>query len=99
MLTTNKTRSLKLHETGKCICRFDKTICNSKQRRNEDKCRCECKELIDKDLCDKRYVWNPSNCECECDKSCNIVEYLDYSNFKCKKKVSGSISRRVYRKY
>ena len=52
-----------------------------------DKCRCECKELIDKGDCDKGYVWNPSNCECECDKSCNIGEYLDYSNYKCRKKL------------
>ena len=34
-----------------CICRLDKIICNSKQRWNEDKCRCECKELIDKERC------------------------------------------------
>ena len=61
----------------------DKIICNSKQRWNEDKCRCECKELIDKGVCDKGYVWNPSNSECECDKSCSIGEYLDYLNFKC----------------
>ena len=52
-----------------------------------DKCRCECKELIDKGDCDKGYVWNSSNCECECDKSCNIGEYLDYSNYKCRKKL------------
>ena len=51
----------------------------------EDKCRCECKELIDKGVCDKGYVWNPSNYECECDKSCIIGEYLDYSSCKCKK--------------
>ena len=65
----------------------DEIICNSKQRWNEDKCRCECKELIDKGVCYKRYVWNPSNCECECDKSCNIGEYLDYSSCKCRKKL------------
>ena len=34
----------------------------------------------------KSKIWNPSNCECECDKSCNISEYLDYKNCKCKKK-------------
>ena len=87
MLRTNKIRSIKLHETCKCICRLNKIICNSKQRWNEDKCRCECKELIDKGVCDKGYVWNPSNCECECDKSCNIGEYLDYLNCKCRKKL------------
>ena len=54
---------------------------------NEDKCRCECKELIDKGVCNKRFIWNPSNCEYECDKSCNIGEYLDYSNCKCRKQL------------
>ena len=72
MPRTNETRHIKWHETCKYICRLDKIICNSKQRWNEDKCRCECKELIDKGVCDKGYAWNPSNCECECDKSCNI---------------------------
>ena len=48
MLRTNETRHIKWHETCKCMCRLDKIICNSKQRWNEDKCRCECKELIDK---------------------------------------------------
>ena len=89
MSRTNETRHIKWHETCKCICRLDKIICNSKQRWNEDKCRCECKckELIDKGVCDKGYVWNPSNCECECDKSCTIGEYLDYSSCKCRKKL------------
>ena len=27
------------------------------QRWNEDKCRCECKELIHKGVCDKGYVF------------------------------------------
>ena len=79
-------RDIKWHETCKCICRLDGIICNSK-RWNEDKCKCECKELIDKGVCDKGFIWNPSNCECECDKSCNIGEYLDYSNCKCRKKL------------
>ena len=29
-------------------------------------------------------TWNPSNCDCECDKSCDLSEYLDYKNSKCK---------------
>ena len=52
---------------------------------NEDKCRCECKQLIDKGICGKEFIWNPSNCECECDESCDIGEYLDFSNCKCRK--------------
>ena len=28
---------------------------------------------------------NCNNCECECDKSCDVGEYLDYANCKCRK--------------
>ena len=44
-------------------------------------------QFTDKGTCVKKFIWNPSNyeCECECDKSCDIGEYLDYKNFKCKK--------------
>ena len=87
MSRTNETRSIKWYETCKCICRLNEIIWNNKQRWNEEKCRCECKELIDKEVCDKGFIWNPSNCECECDKSCNISQYLDYSDCKCKKKL------------
>ena len=41
--------------------------------------------MIDKGACDKGFAWNPSNCECECDKSCDVSEYLDYENYKCRK--------------
>ena len=58
---------------------------------NDDKCRCECKELIDKVVCDKRFVWNPSNCKWECDKSCDIGAYLDYENCKCRKKLADKL--------
>ena len=69
MSRTNETRSIKWHESCKCISRLEKIICNNKQRWNKDKCRIECKKLIDKSICEKGYTWNPSNCECECDKS------------------------------
>ena len=87
MSRTNETRHIKWHETWKCICRLAAIVYNNKQRWNNDKCWCECKELIDKGVCDKGYAWNPSNCECECDKSCDIGEYLDYENCKCRKKL------------
>ena len=63
----------------------DASICNSKQRSNNDKCRCECKELIGKGICDKGFIWNPSNCEYECDKLSNFGEYLDYAHCKRRK--------------
>ena len=56
MSRTNETRHIKWHETCKCICRLDAMICNNKQRWNNDKCGCECKELIDKGACDKGYA-------------------------------------------
>ena len=87
MKRTNETRHIKWDETCKCIFRKDASVCNNEQRWNDDKCRCECKELIDKDICDKGCIWNPSNCECECDKSCEVGEYLDYKNCKCRKKM------------
>ena len=43
------------------------------------------KELINKERCDKGFTWNLSNCECECDKPCDIGEYLDYKNCRCRK--------------
>ena len=79
---TNETRHIKWHKTCKCKCKLDASICNNKQRWNDDKCRCECKELID-----KGFIWNPSNCECECDKSCDIGEHLDYKNCNCRKEI------------
>ena len=83
MSRTQETRHIKWHETCKCKCRLDASLCNSKQRWNNDKWWCECKELID--VCDKGFIWNPSNCEC--DRSCEVGEYLDYANCKCRKKL------------
>ena len=68
-------------------CKFGANICNNKQRWSNYKCRCECKELIDKGLCDKGFIWSPSNCGSECDKACDVSEYLDYENCKCRKKL------------
>ena len=45
-----------------------------KQNCNEDKCRCECKELIDKGNCNKEFIWNPSIC----DYNCDITKFCDF---------------------
>ena len=87
MSRTNETRFLEWHETYECECKFGANICNNKQRWNKNKCRCECKELINKGICDKGFIWNPSNCESECGKAFNFGEYLDYENYKCRKKL------------
>ena len=36
-------------------------------------------------MCNKEFIWNPSICECESDKVCDIGEYLNYENCKCRK--------------
>ena len=88
MSRTNETRHIKWHETCKSIlCILNASVCNNKQRWNNEKCQCECEELIDKGICDKEYIWNPSNCKCKCDKSCDFGEYLDYENCKCRKRL------------
>ena len=87
MSRTDETRHIEWHETCKCKCRLHAIVCNNKQRWNDDKCRCECRELIDKRICDKGLFGNPLNYQCECDKSCDVGEYLDYENCKCMKKL------------
>ena len=43
MSRINETRHTKWHEICKCKYRLDSGICNNKQRWNNDKYRCECK--------------------------------------------------------
>ena len=87
MSRTNETRFIEWHETCKCKCKFEANICSNKQHWNNNKCRCEWKELINKKLCNKGFIWNSCNCECECDKACDVGEYLNYENCKCRKKL------------
>ena len=49
--------------------------------------QCECKELIDKKVYNKGFIWNPSSCEWGCFEACDVGEYLDYENCKCRKKL------------
>ena len=70
MLRTNERRHIKWHETCKCKCRLDASVCNNKQPQNNDKWRCKCKELSDKGVREKGYIWNPSNYEW------NVINYV-----------------------
>ena len=74
MSRTNETRHIEWHKTCKCKRRLDGSACNNKQRCNDDKCRCECKELIDIGVCDKGFIWNPGNSECDYYKPCDFSE-------------------------
>ena len=46
------------------------TVCNEKQRWNEDKCRCECLEIKD---CKNCSFWNVVNCKCEFIKAAKLM--------------------------
>ena len=59
MSRTNETRHIKWPESCKCKCRLDASVCNNKQRWNDDKWRCERKELIDKGVYDEGFIRNP----------------------------------------
>ena len=56
MLGTNETRHIEWHESCKCKCGLDASVCNNKQRWTKDKCGCECKELVDKGICNKGFI-------------------------------------------
>ena len=62
MTLRNKIKRVIFHESCKCICRLDPIVCNTKQRWNKNKCRCEC--LTNKKYYDD-FIWNISNCEGE----------------------------------
>ena len=88
----NETRNVLWHESCKCVCRLNSSVCNSKQIWNSDTCRCDCNEdfagIIN---CNKGYMWNPSTCECQCDKWCKSSQYLDHKNCVCKNKLIGRV--------
>ena len=92
---SNQTKHIEWHETCKCKCRLGQSVCSNIQRWNEDKYRCECREeLSDKQRCDRGFIWNPSDCNCKFDKSCDIGEYLDYKNCKCRRKIVGELVKK-----
>ena len=94
LMRLNETRNVLWHESCKCVCRLNSSVCNSKQIWNSDTCRCDCNEdFADIINCTKGYTWNPSTCACECDMWCKPGQYLDHKNCVCKNKLVGKIIR------
>ena len=68
LMRLNEIRNVLWHESYKCVCKLNSSVCNNKQIWNDDACRCDCNEdFTDRISCDKGYTWNPSTCECQCD--------------------------------
>ena len=92
LIRLNETRSVLWHESCKCVCKSNSSVCNNKQRWNSDTCRCDCNEdFADTINCTKGYMRNPSTCECQCDKWCKLGQYLDHKNCVCKNELVGRL--------
>ena len=92
LMRLNETRYVLRHESCKCVCRLNSSLCNSKQIWNSDTYRCDCNEDFASIInCTKGYTWNPSTCECQCDMWCKTGQYLDYKNFFRKNKLIGRV--------
>ena len=92
LMRLNETRNVLWHESCKCVCRLNSSVCNSKQIWNSDTGRCDCNEdfagIIN---CTKGSMWNPSTCECQCNMWGKPGQYLDHKNCVCKTKLVGRI--------
>ena len=92
LMRLNETRNVLWHESHKCVCKLNSSVCNNKQIWNDDTCRCDCnKDFADIINCAKGYMWNPSTCECQCDTWCKQGQYLDHKNCACKNKLIGRV--------
>ena len=93
LIRLNETSNVLWHESCKCVCRLNSSVCNSKQIWNSDTCRCDCNEdfagIINYT---KGYMWNSSTCECQCDMWCKPGQYLDYKKCVCKNKLIGRVT-------
>ena len=88
----NETRNVLWHESCKCVCKLNSSVCNNKQIWNGDTCRCDRNEDFAGIIsCDKGCMWNPSTCECHCDTWCKPGQQLDHKNCVCKNKLVGRV--------
>ena len=92
LIRLNETRNVLWHESCKCACKLNSSVCNNKQIWNSDTCRYDCNEDFAGIMtCNKEYMWNPSTCEYQCDTWCKPGQYLDHKNCICKNKLIGRI--------
>ena len=93
LMRLNEIRNVLWHESCKCVCKLNSSVCNSKQIWNSDAFRCDYNEDSTSIInCTKGYMWNPSTCECQCDKWCKLGQYLDHKNCVCKNKLIGRVT-------
>ena len=58
LMNLNETRNVLWHESCKCVCKLNSSVCNNKQIWNGDICRCDCNEDFAGIIsCTKGYIW------------------------------------------
>ena len=55
-------REISFHESCRCDCLLNETVCNDKQKWNSEERKCEC---LKTEHCKDGFVWNVSNCKCK----------------------------------
>ena len=60
----NQSRTLPMHISCECKCKFDGRKYNLNQKWNNNKCWCDCKNPKERQ-CEKGYFWNPPKCSRE----------------------------------
>ena len=58
LMRLTETRNVLWHESCKCACKLNSSVCNNKQIWNSDTCRCDCNEDFASIInCTKGYIW------------------------------------------
>ena len=76
MSRVNDTKFIVQHESCRCKCRLNESVCNTKQEWHHNDCKCECKEINVWSSWKDDDMWNHGMCDCKCNKGCKIDEYL-----------------------
>ena len=67
----NMLKNISFHKSCKCGCLLDEKVCDSLQKWNKEKCRCEC---LKKKKCGDNSFFNNVNCSCELRKAAALIE-------------------------
>ena len=79
----NETRNVLWHESCKCVCKLNSSICDNKQIWNSDTCRCDCND-------DFAGMINCAKVLLNINVICG-VNHLDHKNCVCKNKLIGRL--------
>ena len=89
LMRLNETRNVLWHESCKCVCKLNSSVCNNKQIWNDDTCRCDCNEdftdIISCECVESKYLRS------QCDTWCKQGQYFDHKNCVCQNELIGRV--------